>query len=93
MRRIPRHLRWTVLAVALALVAGVACGSSHKSSSANKPKSQAGQIKDGGIITFGADQEPPGFNIGTSKDNGTSVAVIIRNIWPSAYRVRPDFSH
>jgi len=91
-RRIPRHLRWTVLAVALALVAGVACGSSHKSSSANKPKSQAGQIKDGGIITFGADQEPPGFNIGTSKDNGTSVAVIIRNIWPSAYRVRPDFS-
>jgi peptide/nickel transport system substrate-binding protein len=92
-RRIPRHLRWTVLASVLVLVGGAACGSDHKkNSSANSTSTAAGTVKDGGQIVFGADQEPTGFNIGTSKDNGTSVAVVIRNIWPSAYRVRPDFS-
>jgi peptide/nickel transport system substrate-binding protein len=76
----------------LVLVGGAACGSDHKKDSSASTSTAAGTVKDGGQILFGADQEPPGFNINTSKDNGTSVAVIIRNIWPSAYRVRPDFS-
>ena len=92
MRRVPRHLRWTVLASTLVLLVGAGCGSDHKKGSANSTATAAGTVKDGGQIVFGADQEPPGFNINTSKDNGTSVAVIIRNIWPGAYRVRPDFS-
>lgn len=90
MRQMPRHLGWTVLAV-VAVLGATACGGDDGGSS-GKPQSAAGTVKEGGEIVFGADQEPTGFNINTSKDNGTSVAVAIRNIWPSAYRVRPDFS-
>jgi peptide/nickel transport system substrate-binding protein len=91
-RRTSRHLRWTVLASVLALLVGVGCKSDSKKASGTTPTTNAASIKEGGTLVFGADQEPTGFNIGTSKDNGTSVAVVIRNIWPSAYRTRPDFT-
>lgn len=50
------------------------------------------KLEKGGTIVFGADQELTGFNVGTSKDNGFAGGIIVRNIWPSAYRIRPDFS-
>ena len=89
MLRSSKSSRWAALLVVPALLFA-ACGGDDES--ADQPQSAAGTVKDGGVLVFGADQEPTGFNINTSKDNGTSVAVVIRNIWPSAYRTRPDFT-
>jgi peptide/nickel transport system substrate-binding protein len=89
-RALPRHLRFIVVAAVLALVAA-GCGGDDDSPG-DQAQGGTESVRDGGQIVFGADQEPTGFNIGTSKDNGTSVAVVIRNVWPSAYRVKPDFT-
>jgi peptide/nickel transport system substrate-binding protein len=48
-------------------------------------------VKQGGTLNYGADQEPTGFNVNTSKDNGTSVANVIDRVWPSAFHYTPDF--
>ncbi|HEV2895324.1 MAG TPA: ABC transporter family substrate-binding protein, partial [Actinomycetota bacterium] len=49
------------------------------------------QIQPGGTLNYAADQEPTGFNNNTSKDNGTSVANVIRNVFPVAFNLTPDF--
>jgi peptide/nickel transport system substrate-binding protein len=48
-------------------------------------------VKQGGTLNYGADQEPTGFNVNTSKDNGTSVVNVIDRVWPSAFHYTPDF--
>jgi peptide/nickel transport system substrate-binding protein len=83
--------------VSLAMVAA-ACGSSKKASSNNgtaaPPTGSAttAAVKQGGVLNYGADQEPTGFNLNTSKDNGTSVANVMARIWPNFFGIKPDFT-
>jgi peptide/nickel transport system substrate-binding protein len=48
--------------------------------------------KDGGTLSYAADQEPTGFNANTSKDNGTSVLNVVINMFPPVFRLHPDYS-
>jgi peptide/nickel transport system substrate-binding protein len=48
------------------------------------------EVKTGGKITYGADQEPTGFNNNTSSDNGTSVQNVMENVNPTVFKCPPD---
>ncbi len=47
----------------------------------------------GGDLTFGADQEPTGFNENTDKDNGTSTRNIMEAVLPNTAIGQPDLSY
>ena len=63
-----RPLRLAVLALAFALVTA-ACGGGDGGGGGDSGTSNA--TKDGGTLSYAADQEPNGFNNNPSKDNGT----------------------
>ena len=84
-RRRPLHLAVRFLALALLLAACGGGGGGGAGSSATA-------IKDGGTLSYAADQEPTGFNNNTSKDNGTSVLNVVSNMIRPVVRLHPDFS-
>ena len=82
-----------VLPGLLVLTLAAACGGSTGPS--NSPDAGPGApvtVKDGGSLTFGADQEPTGFNVLTSKDAGTAGVNIVSGVLPSVFRTHPDFT-
>ena len=83
-----RPLRLAVLLLAFALVI-VAC-SGGGGGGGDSGTSTA--TKDGGTLSYAADQEPTGFNYNTSKDNGTSVLNVTINMFPPVFRLHPDYS-
>jgi peptide/nickel transport system substrate-binding protein len=85
-RRRPLHLAVSFLALALVLAA---CGGDGGGGGTG---SSATAIKDGGTLSYAADQEPTGFNNNTSKDNGTSVLNVVINMFPPVFRLHPDYS-
>lgn len=80
--------RLLVLLVSLTLV-GAACGGDDDDT---EQGGETGETQEGGTLVFGADQEIAGFNTGTSKDNTLAGGQIMRMVWSSAFRARPDFS-
>ena len=84
-RRRPLHLAVSFLALALVLAACGGGGGGGTGTSATA-------IKDGGTLSYAADQEPTGFNNNTSKDNGTSVLNVVINMFPPVFRLHPDYS-
>jgi peptide/nickel transport system substrate-binding protein len=84
-RRRPLHLAGGFLALALVLAACGGGGGGDTGSSATA-------TKDGGTLSYAADQEPTGFNNNTSKDNGTSVLNVVINMFPPVFRLHPDYS-
>ena len=84
-----RSGRWAALLVGLALVAAACGGGGDEGGSST---AGSGQVKDGGTLNYGADQEPTGFNENTSSDNGTSVLWITENLYPRPFRAQPDFT-
>ena len=85
-RRRPIHLAVSSLALALVLAA---CGGGGGGGDAG---SSATATRDGGTLSYAADQEPTGFNNNTSKDNGTSVLNVVINMFPPVFRLHPDYS-
>jgi peptide/nickel transport system substrate-binding protein len=85
-RRRPLHLAVSSLALALVLAA---CGGGGGGGGTG---SSATATKDGGTLSYAADQEPTGFNNNTSKDNGTSVLNVVINMFPPVFRLHPDYS-
>jgi peptide/nickel transport system substrate-binding protein len=83
-----RTVRLAALLVGLAMVAA-ACGGGDDEG--GDTSGGTAQIQDGGTLNYAADQEPTGFNNNTSKDNGTSVANVTRNVFPVAFNLTPDF--
>ena len=83
-----RTVRLAALLVGLAMVAA-ACGGGGDEGGGTS--SGGGAVKQGGTLNYAADQEPTGFNNNTSKDNGTSVANIVINMFPVAFHLTPDF--
>ncbi|HEX3212415.1 MAG TPA: ABC transporter family substrate-binding protein [Actinomycetota bacterium] len=83
-----RPLRLAVLPIAFALVIA-ACGGDG---GGGGESGTSNAIKEGGTLSYAADQEPTGFNNNTSKDNGTSVLNVVINMFPPVFRLHPDFS-
>jgi peptide/nickel transport system substrate-binding protein len=83
-----RTVRLGALLVGLALVAA-GCGGGGEGGGTG---GGSAQIQPGGTLTYGADQEPTGFNNSTSKDNGFSVYSITINMFPQAFHAQPDFT-
>jgi peptide/nickel transport system substrate-binding protein len=84
-----RTVRLAALLVGLAMVAAACGGGDDNGGGAGG--STGGAVKQGGTLNYAADQEPTGFNNNTSKDNGTSVANIVINMFPVAFHLTPDF--
>jgi peptide/nickel transport system substrate-binding protein len=83
-----RTIRLAALLVGLAMVAAACGGGGDEGGDTG---GGTAQVTDGGTLNYAADQEPTGFNNNTSKDNGTSVANVIRNMFPVAFNLTPDF--
>jgi peptide/nickel transport system substrate-binding protein len=83
-RRRPLRLAAVFLAFALVTACGGGGGDDTGSSST--------AVKEGGTLSYAADQEPTGFNNNTSKDNGTSVLNVVINMFPPVFRLHPDYS-
>jgi peptide/nickel transport system substrate-binding protein len=79
--------RWAPLLVGVVLVAA-GCGGGGGGGGTG---GGTANIKEGGTLNYGADQEPTGFNNNTSKDNGTSVANVMIQVLPQACHLTPDF--
>jgi peptide/nickel transport system substrate-binding protein len=84
------HRILKTLPVVLVFSLAACGGSSSGTKTSTKPATT--EVKDGGSITYGADQEPTGFNALTSKDSGTSVVNVDEGVLPSVFRVHPDFT-
>jgi peptide/nickel transport system substrate-binding protein len=83
-----RTVRLAALLVGLAMVAA-ACGGGGDEG--GESGSGSAQVTQGGALNYAADQAPTGFNNNTSKDNGTSVANIVINMFPVTHHLTPDF--
>src|SRR5215207_3187680 len=83
-----RPLRLAVLFLAFALI--IAACSGGGGGGGDSGTSTA--TKDGGTLSYAADQEPTGFNYNTSKDSGTSVLNVTINMFPPVFRLHPDYS-
>jgi peptide/nickel transport system substrate-binding protein len=83
-----RLARWAPLLVGVVLVAA-GCGGGGGGGGGTS--GGTANTKEGGTLNYGADQEPTGFNLNTSKDNGTSVANVMINVLPQACHLTPDF--
>jgi peptide/nickel transport system substrate-binding protein len=81
-----RLARWAPLLVGVVLVAA-GCGGGGGGGGGGGTTA----TKQGGTLNYGADQEPTGFNLNTSKDNGTSVSNVMINVLPQACHQTPDF--
>lgn len=86
-------MAFTALLLALSLVAA-ACGGDDEpdSGSATTGVKPGAEVKTGGSIAYASEQESPGFNNLTTKDNQLELRHIMGRIWPQAYRAEPDFS-
>jgi len=73
------------------VLTAAACGGSNNTGSTGGNTS-GGQAKQGGVLKYGADQEPTGFNDNTSSDNGTSVQNVVIRVLPNTYYYYPDFT-
>jgi peptide/nickel transport system substrate-binding protein len=86
-----RGWRWLAALAALAIaVAGVVL---LRSADPEDESNQQGVgIREGGTVRFATTDEPSGFNPNTSKDDSTAVRNIVVTMYPSVFRVHPDFS-
>lgn len=75
---------------AIVVLTAAACGGNNATSGGGT--NNGGQAKQGGVLKYGADQEPTGFNDNTSSDNGTSVQNVVIRVLPNTYYVHPDFT-
>ena len=80
--------RWPALAAALVIAAaGVVVVRAG-----GKPDRQKAAIREGGTVRVAARFEPSGFNPNTSADWGPGVQDVAVSVYPSVFRVHPDFS-
>ncbi|MGQ0521217.1 MAG: ABC transporter family substrate-binding protein [Actinomycetota bacterium] len=80
-----------LFAVLLSVSLGAAaCGGDDEDSSGTTGATT--EVKEGGTIAYASEQESPGFNNLTTKDNQLELRHLIGRIWPEAYQAQPDFS-
>jgi glutathione transport system substrate-binding protein len=88
-----RRRRWlAALAAVAVVVAGVVVLRTGDTPEAPSPQTVRVRIQEGGTVRATAIQEPTGFNPNTSKDFGVAVQAVAATMYPSVFRVHPDFS-
>jgi peptide/nickel transport system substrate-binding protein len=82
--------RWLagLAAAAVVVVAVVAL----RDGDADGPVPQAVRVREGGTARVASTMEVTGFNPNTSKDEGPAVQDIAVSVYPSVFRIHPDFS-
>ena len=80
--------RWPALAAALVIAAAGAV----VVRGGGKPDPQRAGIREGGTVRVAAIYEPSGFNPNTSADSGPGVQDVAVSVYPSVFRIHPDFS-
>jgi peptide/nickel transport system substrate-binding protein len=78
-------------AVVIAMAAA-ACGGSSSTGGGGGGGGSSDQVKNGGVLKYGADQEPTGFNVNTSSDNGTAAQNVVIRVLPQTFFIHPDFT-
>ena len=97
--RSARLSRPLLCAISATVLAG-ACGSSSQPAAgpatvppqpttAAAPNPSA--VHPGGKLAYGADQEPTGLNLNTSKDGGSATVNVMDRVWPVFFHISPDF--
>jgi peptide/nickel transport system substrate-binding protein len=86
-----RGWRWLAALAALA-IAVAAVVLLRTADPEDEPNQQGAGIREGGTVRFATTDEPSGFNPNTSKDDSTAVRNIVVTVYPSVFRVHPDFS-
>jgi ABC-type transport system substrate-binding protein len=86
-----RRWRWlAALAAVAVVVAGVVV--LRTGDVADAPSRPKVEIREGGTVRATALLEPSGFNPNTSKDEGVALQAVAVTMYPSVFRVHPDFS-
>jgi peptide/nickel transport system substrate-binding protein len=87
-------VRWRRWLAALAAVAVVVAGVVvlRTGDTPDAPSPQRVRIQEGGTVRTATIEEPSGFNPNTSKDDGIAVQAVAVTMYPSVFRVHPDFS-
>jgi peptide/nickel transport system substrate-binding protein len=87
-----RRRRWLAgLAAATLVVVGVAVAT-LRGGGADDPGPQQVAVREGGTVRVASTFEVTGFNPNTSEDWGPALADIAVSVYPSVFRVHPDFS-
>ena len=85
-----RRRRWLAgLAAAAVVVAAVVA---LRGGGADNPGRQDVQVREGGTVRVASTIEVTGFNPNTSEDSGPAVQDIAVSVYPSVFRIHPDFS-
>lgn len=84
---------WLLVLVTIVALVGAACGGDDDDEGAGGTDTTVGkeEVVKGGTITYASDQQLGGFNNQTSKDNKASLAYIVINVYPQAFRSLPTF--
>src|SRR5215211_2795267 len=86
-----RRWRWlAALAVVAVVVAGVVV--LRTGDTPDAPSRPKVEIREGGTVRTTALLEPSGFNTHTSKDEGVALQPVAATMYPSVFRIHPDFS-
>jgi peptide/nickel transport system substrate-binding protein len=86
-----RRRRWLAgLAAGAVVVAAVVA--LRGGGGADDPGRQDVQVREGGTVRVASTIEVTGFNPNTSKDEGPAVQDIAVSVYPSVFRIHPDFS-
>jgi peptide/nickel transport system substrate-binding protein len=87
-----RGWRWLAAVAAMAVVvAGVVALRAGGDPTGGSSRQGVG-IMDGGTVQATATLEPSGFNPNTLKDAGVAIQAVAVTVYPSVFRIHPDFS-
>jgi peptide/nickel transport system substrate-binding protein len=84
--------RWLAGLAAAAVVVVAVVALRDGGDDAADPGPQKVEVRDGGVVRVASTLEVTGFNPNTSEDSGPAVQDIAETVYPSVFRVHPDFS-
>jgi glutathione transport system substrate-binding protein len=84
--------RWLAGLAAAAVVVVAVVALRDGGDDAAVPGRQKVEVRDGGVVRVAGTFEVAGFNPNTSKDQGPALQDIAVSVYPSVFRVHPDFS-
>jgi peptide/nickel transport system substrate-binding protein len=87
-----RGRRWLAGLAAAAMVVVVVAVVALRGGGDGDPGRHEVEVREGGTVRVAAFFEPSGFNPNTSKDEGPALQDIAVSVYPSVFRVHPDFS-
>jgi ABC-type transport system substrate-binding protein len=84
--------RWLAGLAAAAVVVVAVVALRDGGDDAADPGRQKVEVRDGGVVRVAGTLEVTGFNPNTSEDSGPALQDIAVSVYPSVFRVHPDFS-